>query len=162
MKAWIISHSDLSGDVHVRWEEIEEASEKGPGGTVVNEIILPPGFLPAAIRAVLVGRLPSIMDTVLGMVSEKLILELSPRNSSPDDATSYYGREVITAAHLEPRDFQDRRASARRPAMRGTIVAHSDSHGLCFRVRLSDGTESWYDPDEIVLIGSPVSEALRG
>lgn len=33
--------------------------------------------------------------------------------------------------------------------MHGSIVGHSDSHGLCYEVRHDDGTRAFYDPDEL-------------
>jgi hypothetical protein len=36
-----------------------------------------------------------------------------------------------------------------RVSIPGTIVAVSDRHGLCFRVRLDDGCQAWFDPDEV-------------
>jgi hypothetical protein len=31
----------------------------------------------------------------------------------------------------------------------GTIVDYSDSHGLCYKVKHDNGTESWYNPEEL-------------
>lgn len=31
----------------------------------------------------------------------------------------------------------------------GMIAAHSNGHGLCFRVDFGDGASAWYDPDEL-------------
>ena len=33
----------------------------------------------------------------------------------------------------------------------GTVMEHSNSHGLCFKVSFGDGTSSWYESDEIDL-----------
>ena len=34
----------------------------------------------------------------------------------------------------------------------GTVLRHSNSHGLCFLVLHTDGTEAWYDADEVEVI----------
>ena len=34
----------------------------------------------------------------------------------------------------------------------GTILRHSNSHGLCFLVLHTDGTEEWYDADELEVV----------
>ena len=34
----------------------------------------------------------------------------------------------------------------------GTILRHSNSHGLCFLVLHTDGTEEWYDADELEVL----------
>ena len=46
-------------------------------------------------------------------------------------------------------DWLDIAREARRWGIAGTVVRASDSHGLCYLVRHADGTEAWYDHDEV-------------
>lgn len=39
--------------------------------------------------------------------------------------------------------------TARRWSVEGTVLCHSDSHGLCYHVQHADGSEAWYNPTEI-------------
>ena len=40
---------------------------------------------------------------------------------------------------------------ARHNGQVGTIVRHSDSHGLCYEVRFDEGT-AWFDPEELTIL----------
>ncbi len=59
------------------------------------------------------------------------------------------GTRVRTAKALGVRDFNTDILLRRRPDAPGSIVGHSDSHGLCYEVRHDDGTRAYYDPDEL-------------
>jgi|688.fasta_scaffold262705_3 hypothetical protein len=41
---------------------------------------------------------------------------------------------------------------ARRWGVEGTVLAHSDSHGLCYHVQHADGSDAWYNPSEIQVV----------
>ncbi|MFA6018347.1 MAG: hypothetical protein WCT28_02920 [Patescibacteria group bacterium] len=34
---------------------------------------------------------------------------------------------------------------------KGTVVEHSDSHGLCYKVMFDDNAVAWFDPQEFEL-----------
>lgn len=57
------------------------------------------------------------------------------------------GRVVRTAGTLLQGDFSDSAHAVRREDVTGTIVEHSNSHGLCFRVLHK--TKAWYNYDEL-------------
>lgn len=69
-------------------------------------------------------------------------------------ASDHWGMDVVTAEMLTNRDYTQDVIAARRPGVRGVIIGHSDSHGVCYKVRhLVDRTEAYYDPDELYEIG---------
>lgn len=59
---------------------------------------------------------------------------------------------VETASSLKARDFTAEGQLKRKPNQIGTIVEHSDSHGLCYYVKYETGGSGWFDPDELTLI----------
>jgi hypothetical protein len=59
------------------------------------------------------------------------------------------GTRVRTADKLEPRDYTLEGQAERKPGSYGTVIRHSDCHGLCFEVRHDDGRSGYYDPDEL-------------
>lgn len=59
---------------------------------------------------------------------------------------------VLTASSLEAKDFTAEGRLKRKPNQIGTIVEHSDSHGLCYHVKYEAGGSGWFDPDELILI----------
>jgi hypothetical protein len=64
------------------------------------------------------------------------------------------GIDVLTLEPEHPSTDWDPAALAdRRWDVKGTIVGHSDSHGLVYEVRHHDGTgeTGWYEPRELVL-----------
>lgn len=68
--------------------------------------------------------------------------------------SKFFGVDVVTAETLTGRDFVEEAQALRRPGVRGVIVGESNSHGQCYKVRhSSDGTETYYDPDELFEIG---------
>ena len=55
-----------------------------------------------------------------------------------------------TQKNPELRNEWTKRAQAlRKWGVEGTVVGHSDSHGLCYEVFHRDGTTAYYDPSEI-------------
>jgi hypothetical protein len=63
---------------------------------------------------------------------------------------SLTGKSVMTAPTIRARDFSPEAVAQRREGVRGTVVRHSDAHGLCFLVKYDDGGgEGWFDPDEL-------------
>lgn len=75
-----------------------------------------------------------------------------------------YGQRVVVAAGtLQLRDFGP--GAGRISGATGTVVGHSDSHGLCFQVKhdLMQHHNSgllvrgigWYDPDELTSLETP-------
>lgn len=69
---------------------------------------------------------------------------------SEDSSKVHYGKKVRVSAQLDARDYTPIGIQKRRPGATGIIVAHSDSHGLCFEVDHEDGSSGWYDPDELM------------
>ena len=59
------------------------------------------------------------------------------------------GTWVITFKSAERDTWTDNTRSACQWGAKGTIVAHHDSHGLCYDVIHADGTTACYDPDEL-------------
>jgi hypothetical protein len=49
-------------------------------------------------------------------------------------------------------EWMDKTWARRKWGIRGTIITHHDSHGLCYEVRHGDGTEGCYDPSELKII----------
>ena len=54
------------------------------------------------------------------------------------------------------RDYSSEARIARKPGAAGTVTGHSDGHGLCYKVIHDDGTEAYYDPDELLSEGVPL------
>ena len=46
-------------------------------------------------------------------------------------------------------DWTKEALKTRRWGVRGAVIAHHDSHGLCYDVRHEDGTRGSYDPSEL-------------
>ncbi len=67
------------------------------------------------------------------------------------------GTDVITTSpNLKQRnEWPDEEWMRRKWGVRGTIIAHHDSHGLCYVVRHEDGSEAGYDPSEIRVVSQP-------
>lgn len=63
------------------------------------------------------------------------------------------GTVVTVVDRLDGRDYTAEARLARRPGASGAIGGHSDGHGLCYKVRHDDGTEAYYDPDELLAGG---------
>lgn len=40
----------------------------------------------------------------------------------------------------------------RKWGVKGTILTHHDSHGLCYDIRHEDGSMGCYDPSEIIVL----------
>lgn len=59
------------------------------------------------------------------------------------------GTRVRTADRIDQRDYTPEGVAARRPGMEGTVLSHHTGHGLCFKVHHDDGTEGYYDEDEL-------------
>jgi len=58
-----------------------------------------------------------------------------------------------TKPNLEKRsEWTDEWWAKRQWGVRGTILRHHDSHGLCYEVLHADGTEGYYDPTELQVI----------
>ena len=57
---------------------------------------------------------------------------------------------------LEPKadNYTAEGKKKRKWGVTGIIIAHHNSHGLCYDVRHDDGSVGTYDPDELELIGS--------
>lgn len=58
---------------------------------------------------------------------------------------------------LEPKadDYTDEGEKNRRWGVTGAIIAHHDSHGLCYDVKHDDDKSvGTYDPDELELVGA--------
>jgi len=50
------------------------------------------------------------------------------------------------------REWTDERWAGRKWGVRGKVITHHDSHGLCYDVLHKDGTEGCYDPSELEVI----------
>ncbi|MBI4032628.1 hypothetical protein HY374_02895 [Candidatus Berkelbacteria bacterium] len=46
-------------------------------------------------------------------------------------------------------EWTDEGWASKRAGVRGTVIVHHDSHGLCYDVRHEDGTIGCYDPSEL-------------
>ena len=69
-----------------------------------------------------------------------------------------------TEPNLEKRrEWTDEGWASKKWDVRGTILTHHDSHGLCYDVRHEDGTEGCYDPSEfeVTMTLSSVIDELR-
>lgn len=49
-------------------------------------------------------------------------------------------------------EFDSRAVDARLPRAMGTIVSHSDSHGLIYLVEHFIGGKAYYEPDELTVV----------
>ena len=62
-------------------------------------------------------------------------------------------RVQTTKPNLELRsEWTDEGWAKKKWGVRGTVLAHHDSHGLCYDVLHDDGTEACYDPSEIEVV----------
>lgn len=50
------------------------------------------------------------------------------------------------------KEWTDEGWRERKWNVQGTVVSHSDSHGLCYKVRHEDGTGGYYDPSELEIM----------
>lgn len=61
---------------------------------------------------------------------------------------------IITTTRENPElinEWTPEAKAKRRWGVRGEVIGHSDSHGLCYAVKHSDGEKAWYDPSEFQL-----------
>jgi hypothetical protein len=83
---------------------------------------------------------------------------LRRRRNEMDTMTKWppigYGTWVkTTQPNQEKRKkWTDEGWAKRKWGVRGTIVAHHDSHGLCYDVLHKDGTTACYDPTEFEVV----------
>ena len=75
--------------------------------------------------------------------------------SMPENIETAYppikpGTEVITTqANIDIADEWTKKAAAQRKwGVVGLVIAHHDSHGLCYDVKHTDGSIGSYDPSE--------------
>ncbi|MBI2674622.1 MAG: hypothetical protein HYX22_02705 [Candidatus Yanofskybacteria bacterium] len=62
-------------------------------------------------------------------------------------------RVMTTQPNLKIRDeWTDEGWASKKWGVRGTIIAHHDSHGLFYNVRHDDGTKGYYDPSELEIV----------
>jgi len=60
---------------------------------------------------------------------------------------------MTTQPNLEKREeWTDEGWARRKWGVRGTIITHHDSHGLCYDVQHPDGTVGCYDPSELEVV----------
>lgn len=58
-----------------------------------------------------------------------------------------------TQPNLEARrDWEREVASMSQWNVQGVVLAHHDSHGLCYEVRHTDGKVAFYDPTELEIV----------
>ncbi|MDE1970708.1 MAG: hypothetical protein KGI50_04015 [Patescibacteria group bacterium] len=50
------------------------------------------------------------------------------------------------------REWTDEGWESKKWGIRGEVITHHDSHGLCYEVRHEDGTRGYYDPSELEVI----------
>ncbi len=50
------------------------------------------------------------------------------------------------------KEWTDEGWALRKWRVRGTVITHHDSHGLCYEVRHEDGTEACYNPNELKIM----------
>lgn len=67
----------------------------------------------------------------------------------PADDKFQYGTRVMATENRDDGSWQPEARLKCRWGMEGIVVDRSDSHGLCYRVRHADGSDAWYNPDEI-------------
>lgn len=46
-------------------------------------------------------------------------------------------------------EFTSEAIASRKWGVKGIVIGHSDSHGLCYQVQHEDDTVAWYDPSEL-------------
>jgi len=51
-------------------------------------------------------------------------------------------------------DWTREALASRKWGVRGMVITHHDSHGLCYEVKHEDGTVGYYDPSEIEVVKS--------
>lgn len=57
---------------------------------------------------------------------------------------------ITTTENPEIRaEFSNEAIAERKWGVQGSIIEHSDSHGLCYKVQHDDGTVAWYDLSEL-------------
>jgi hypothetical protein len=64
---------------------------------------------------------------------------------------------IVTTTQVNPRmanEWTPGVLSSQQWGVTGVVLAHSDSHGLCYQVLHEDGSTSWYDPSEITVENS--------
>ncbi|MEN9613891.1 MAG: hypothetical protein RLZZ347_198 [Candidatus Parcubacteria bacterium] len=54
--------------------------------------------------------------------------------------------------HDKRSEWTDGAWEKRRWKITGTVITHSDAHGLCYKVQHKGGHEAWYDPSEFVVV----------
>jgi hypothetical protein len=70
--------------------------------------------------------------------------------------------EVRTLEPKADKDYTEEGKKNRRWGVTGVIIAHHDSHGLCYDVKHDeDGSIGTYDPDELELTGSIRQESKK-
>ena len=74
------------------------------------------------------------------------------KGKSVTDGFLPVGTRVKTLESSRANDWAETLSQARQWDVTGTIEDYSDSHGLCYKVRHDDGTESWYNPEELEAI----------
>lgn len=61
-----------------------------------------------------------------------------------------YGTKVVTTeANPEIDGWTEEALRNRQWGVKGTVIMHHDSHGLCYKVQHEDGTVGCYDPSEL-------------
>ena len=56
---------------------------------------------------------------------------------------------TTTEANPEVDDWTEEALQSRQWGVRGVVLTHHDSHGLCYEVQHKDGSVGHYDPSEI-------------
>lgn len=49
-------------------------------------------------------------------------------------------------------DWTDEGWASKKWGLKGVVIAHHNSHGLCYEVRHEDGTVGTYDPSEVIIV----------
>lgn len=62
------------------------------------------------------------------------------------------GTKVRTTEHAGANDWADPARPDARWGVEGTIVGHSNSHGLVYDVVHDCGGSAWYEPEELELV----------
>jgi hypothetical protein len=63
-------------------------------------------------------------------------------------------RVKTTEENLEIDDWSESAIPKRKWGVKGEVITHHDSHGLCYDVRHDDGTEGSYDPSELEILSN--------
>jgi len=58
-------------------------------------------------------------------------------------------------------DWTNEGWASKRWGVKGSVLTHHDSHGLCYDVRHEDGTEGTYDPSELEVVGTDENEGAQ-